>query len=199
MPSLLAFISRWVPDLGPEHRLAREKIPEFVPEPLRQLYELTGNYPGLFYAQDQLISPDHLRLADGRLAFVWENQGLWTCETLPGLDDPPVFRQDWVGEPNLVEVDASLSRFLATFCLQELVLGAEHLFESDGGEHPEALVTAGLSDLWVGGRYAWGASRSFFLCTDALIMAGDGYLWLGFNDDGCERVLATDTKLKRVR
>jgi len=59
------------PGLSPRHRMEPGSIPQFVPAPLRAIYELTGNYRvrstdlqpvsewvhGLFGPQDQLVLP----------------------------------------------------------------------------------------------------------------------------------------------
>jgi len=123
------------PEYGePEESLSRRRLPQ----PLRRLYAFAGRWPpqnGL-YDDDSFGVEDYLRkvpsietTADGKIVFLAENQGVWRCATQPEGNDPPVWcdaehlrseneEQQWV------LVSDSLARFLVTYCLKELGLGA---------------------------------------------------------------------------
>ena len=92
IPALLKFIATWVPDLSKNHRIAPSVIPQFVPAPLRSIYELGGSWPvpyseqwrspkwtaGLFGTQDRLLPLDQLVVNRDRFTFIQENQGVWS-------------------------------------------------------------------------------------------------------------------------
>jgi hypothetical protein len=141
IPVLLEFIATWVPDLLPEHRVAASEIPGFVPAPLRAVYEFAGNWPvpnneqsrapswipGLFGPQDQLLPLDQLVVNGDRFTFIHENQGVWSCETQINEADPPVFSDASAldgSDEGMREVCPSLSHFMTTFCLHELLFGS---------------------------------------------------------------------------
>jgi hypothetical protein len=44
IPALLELIAAWVPDLSPKHRIDAASIPQFIPPPLRAIYEFADNY-----------------------------------------------------------------------------------------------------------------------------------------------------------
>ena len=206
IPSLLAFISEWAPGLTGKHRMPSEEVPAFVPQPLRAIYEHTGNYPvpnceqwrapdwrsGLFGPQDDLLPVDQLAVVDGRFRFIHENQGVWYCETDAYADDPPVYSDSRAyehGEPagTMRMVCNKLSHFLATYCLQELTFGSPHLLSVQSKvETPHELVDENIDRLWADGIYAFGAPTHSFFRTDSglLIMDTDGSFWIGYRDDG---------------
>ena len=222
IPALLDLTAAWVPDLSPKHGIGASLIPEFVPPPLRSVYELTGNWPvpyaeqwqppqwvpGLFGTQDHLLPLDQLVVNGNRLTFIHENQGVWSCETLVDGHDPPVFSDasgidgDYEG---MREVCPSLAHFLTTFCLRELAFGSRHLFCVDSEpKHPGELVKAPLTDLWIDGMYAFkGAKHSFYLCDrDLMIMdAGMGTTcdyWIAYNREGCSALLDATHDVRRI-
>jgi hypothetical protein len=183
------------------------------------LYKATGNYPvpfteqwrlpnwtrGLFGRQDQLLPIDTLRLIDNRFRFVHENQGVWWCETLANELDPPVYSDATAyeygdSEGTMREVCSSLSHFLTTFCLQEIVLGSQHLLCVDSPvDDPASLVSGQIADIWIKGWYAFGRpTHSFYLCERSLfIMDCWGDYWLAYNDDDA-RVLVDSRAETRI-
>ncbi len=222
IPALLDFIARWVPDLSPEHRVAPSSIQPFVPPPLRAIYEIAGNYPvpysqqwlppewipGLFGTQDHLLPLDQLVVTGRRFTFIHENQGVWTCETITHEDEPPVFSDAYSfdgRDEGMREVCPSLSHFLTTFCLRELVFGSQNLFWVDSEPaHASELVSGDLKPLWLDGMYVYrGASHSFFHCGgDMLLMncdtASPGNWWLAYNKKEASRSLKTRHKLRQI-
>jgi hypothetical protein len=220
IPALLEFIASWVPYLSAKHRVASSLIPRFVPPPLRAIYELAGNcpipyseqwrpptwIPGLFGTQDQLLPLDQLVVKGERFAFIHENQGCWNCETLIDADDPPVFSDasSFDGSyDGMQEVCPSLSHFLTTFCLHELVFGSQCLFCVD--THPATpieLVTGDVEPLWLEGMYAYkGAKYSFFLCERDLLMMSTGMepdYWLASNSEEASKLPETVHEIRRI-
>lgn len=204
IPTLLQLIQDWKPDLSAQHRLSPSAIPEFVPPPLRSIYELAGDYPipharqwrrpdwvsGLFANQDRLEPPDRLELQEGRFTFIWENQGVWSCQTLGYEDDPPVFADERT-EGEFEEVCTSLSQFLTTFCLQELVFGAEIVLYAEDVVDPRDLVRADLEEIWLEGKYVFPIRvQSFYRAGDVLIMWVDGMYFCGMHSDDARRDLS---------
>lgn len=218
--SLLEFIAAWVPDLSPAHRMDASSVPEFIPPPLRAIYEFAGNYPipnaeqwrqprwqpGLFGPQDQLLPTDQLELADDRFRFIHENQGVWYCETIANQSDPPVYSDATAydhGEPEgtMRSVCATLSHFLTTFCLQEVFFGSRHLFCIDSEVNtPNDLVTDTLTDMWVNGIYVYNQpTHSFYLCGNGLfIMDTGGSFWLAYNDDRYASFISETNDIRRI-
>jgi hypothetical protein len=222
IPALLQFIAAWVPDLSAKHRIAPSLIPAFVPPPLRAIYELAGNWrvpyteqwrpprwiPGLFGTQDQLLPLDQLVVTGDRFTFIYENQGVWSCETIIKEDDPPVFSDasSFDGsDEGMREVCPSLSHFLTTFCLHELAFGSQNLFCVDSEpQNPGELVKGDLAPLWLDGMYAYkGAKYSFFLCErDLMIMSTGmgppGDYWLAYNKQDASDLLGTGHEIRRI-
>lgn len=211
IPTLLEIIARWVPDLTEEHCVAQRQIPEFIPPALRDVYGLAGNYPvpfreqwrsprwihGLFGTQDQLLPIDQLELNGNRFCFIHENQGVWCCETLANEVDPPVYSDSTAyehGDPErtMREVCSSLSHFLTTYCLQEIVFGSRHLLcvDSPVGA-PVELVRGQLANVWINGWYVYERpTHSFYLCDGSLfLMETGGDYWLAYNDDDARSLI----------
>jgi len=217
IPGLLTLISEWVPDLQPRHRVVPADIPAFVPAPLRAIYELAGNYPvpfteqwrrpnwiaGLFGNQDQLLPIDQLEVVGERFRFIHENQGVWHCDTLANESDPPVYsdsRAYEYGDNEFREVCPTLSHFLTTYCLQELVFGSQHLFCVDSEvEAPGDLVVGSLCDVWVKGLYVYGEpTHSFYLCNDKLFVMETGGYWLATNDETQLTLISERHEIRRI-
>jgi hypothetical protein len=219
IPALLKFTVEWVPDLSPEHRIEPSLIPKFIPPPLRAMYEVTGNWPvpypeqwrapnwerGLFGSQDKLLPMDRLKPKDGRVTFLQENQGVWTCETLIDGEDPPVYSDSMAyesGSKEMQEVCGSLSHFLTTYCLQELVFGSKHLFCVDSKvEKPEELVRQDLRPVWEKGVYVnREPSHSFYICNErVMVMNTWGDYWIAYEDEACaELVDVSEHKIRRI-
>ncbi len=98
LTSLELFLTHWQGSTHGWYGTAPEKLsPAAIPEPLRRLYAFAANSPGknawcsAFSYQDHLCPFELLRIRDGRLVFVWENQGVWQCGTLTEGNDPPVW------------------------------------------------------------------------------------------------------------
>jgi hypothetical protein len=213
IPELTRLIALWVPDLSAKHRIAEELIPGFVPPPLRAIYEFAGNYPisydeqwrqprwtpGLFGPQDRLLPPDQLDLAGDRFRFIIENQGCWLCETVGGHDDPPVYLDSLAGNGetgNTKQICSSLSHFLTTFCLQELVFGSKYLICVDREElQVQQLVSHELTEVWIDGIYVYEQpTHSFYLCDRGLLVMdmGSGGKWLAFNDESYRSLIVPE-------
>jgi len=223
LPALLSFTASWVPDLSPTHRVPARLIPSFVPAPLKAIYAFAGNYPvsyteqwrtpnwiaGLFGKQDQLLPLDQLVVKRDRFAFIHENQGVWACETVIDQDDPPVFCDygfyDNESANGAYEVCPSLSLFLTTFCLRELVFGSQNLFcvESEP-KSPSELVANDVAPLWIAGKYVYDdeeALYSFYLCgRDLLIMCSQAPCdyWLAYNSEGASKLIDTKHEIRRI-
>lgn len=222
IPGLLDFIRAWVPDLSTKHQVPSSSIPDFVPSPLRAIYELTGNWPvpygeqwrapewtsGLFGTQDRLLPLDQLEVRGDRFTFIHENQYVWTCETRILEEDPPVYSDaasfDGSGD-GMREVCPSLAHFLTTFCLHELTFGSMNLYSTDANPaKPGDLVKAPIKELWTGGMYAYkGAKFSFYLCEGRLLimntgMGTDGDYWIAFNQDEDVRLLDESQGLSQI-
>jgi hypothetical protein len=146
---------------------------------------------------------------DDRLRFIQENQNVSTCETRPNEPDPPVFSDaisyDGSGE-GMHEVCPSLSHFLTTFCLQELVFGAKHLSYVDTEiKDPCELVEWVLQPIWLDGMYVYrGATSSFFLCGPDLILMHTKKLppvscWLASNERAAASLFKAGQKIERIR
>jgi hypothetical protein len=210
MGGLERFLERYLGPRRPEHGATEEEVASVaMPAPLRRFFRFAGRWRGpgqpdgapyanRFCVQDALagiVDCAHapgLELMDGRLVFVWENQGVWVAAAEPAGDDPPV----WVTgdcshrEPRRVwrQLERPLSHFLVGFVLQELVMGSELVAVA-----PEALETFGRAGLpvepvWLRGEYARDGDRpSYFLAGGRFLVCrnpdeGDGDDWYGCND-----------------
>lgn len=199
MAELEKFILFWH---GP--RRARYGEPESalaafpLPYPLKRLYAFAGRWPpsnpdysraaNTFCVQDALRPFSGLeRSDDGKVVFLDENQGNWTCTTLPEGDDPPVWVEDVFEvyqQRRWRLVTPSLSRFLVTFCLQESLFGATFcvsdetfaaLFESSKGI---------AVPLWLNGPYAYSEGSNFYLLHESVLVGViHGSIWVAANDD----------------
>ena len=164
--------------------------------------------PGLFGPQDQLLPLDQLVVNGDRFTFIHENQGVWSCETQINEADPPVFSDASAfdgSDEGMREVCPSLSHFLTTFCLHELVFGSKNLYCVDTEpESPGELVNGAVERLWIDGMYAYkGAKYSFFLCGgDLMIMStgmwSPGNYWIASNNDECSELLSTKHEIRRI-
>lgn len=101
-----------------ESRLGRK-----LPAGLVELYARCGNRADLLRAHERLLAPDALRMDDGVLVFVEENQGAcqWGLRILGG--DPAVERKDFTVDPVWEPDHARLSDFLVSFTLWQAVNG----------------------------------------------------------------------------
>ena len=203
MDALCEFIEFW---LGPRQALYGEP-PESLaaldsPMPLHRLYAFAGRWPNsqnqgyvgyavpAFSTQDTLALLHELKIeTGGKLVFLYENQGVWDCRTLTEGNNPPVWccgdqmdeNGKWFTGEKLV--CDSLSRFLVTFVLQEITLGARlylcdkvlaALFESE---------SSSALPVWTEGKYVYNRPASCFLWGHVLVeRSGDHYVF-GANDD----------------
>ena len=92
-----------------------------LPKPLRTLYRFAGSLENIFSHQDRLVPFECLQTDNGKLIFVWENQGVWSIATEMTGDDPNVYIKEDGDDYELL--DSSLARFIVTFCLHEMVFG----------------------------------------------------------------------------
>jgi hypothetical protein len=170
MTELERFIVFWLgprlPEYGePESALERA----LLPYPLRSLYEFAGQWPPVeplrkdqpnaFCVQDYLLPVSRLRRSDdGKVIFLVENQSCWTCATLSEGSDPPVWAE---GDLSFPTRDAgewhlicnSLSRFLVSFCLQELLFGSLIGTDSNDAERLFSWQHENLIPLWIDGPF----------------------------------------------
>ncbi|HWE39290.1 MAG TPA: hypothetical protein VG406_22260 [Isosphaeraceae bacterium] len=188
MDALCEFLEFW---LGPRQDDFGEPIEELdrrpLPMPLRRLYGFAGRWPRrdgrtpLAFAvpvlshQDDLLLLDELTTADdGKLIFLHENQGVWSCRTLPKGDDPPVWCCDHVDEAGKRStrerlVCDSLSRFLATFVLEELTFGSRLCLLDDGLTDRFRSESAAAIPVWQDAPYVDRNDWNFFLWGDVLV------------------------------
>jgi hypothetical protein len=103
------------------------------------------------------------------------------------------------------EVCSSLSHFLTTFCLRELVLGSRNLFCVDSEPcEPSDLVEGDVKPLWLDGMYVYtGVKFSFNLCERDLMILSDGTgppgdYWLAYNQEECSSLLSTKHAIRRI-
>jgi hypothetical protein len=140
-----------------------------------------------------------LRYMDGRLVFVWENQGVWVAATERSGADPPVWISEKCSHREPVrlwrQLERPLSHFLVSFVLQELMFGAKIVAVAQGAL--ERFEQAGLpiEPVWIGGEYVWGDDRpSYFLAGERFLVRralneADGEDWYGCNDEAGGKVL----------
>lgn len=195
--ALCEFIEYW---LGPRDEKFGEPLSALtscsLPLPLDRLYRFAGRWPaldtrnespwavGAFSCQDTLIPLSKLKTrADGKVAFLAENQECWECRTLASGDDAPVWCEgdsfDVHGKcPNgETLVSDSLSRFLVTFVLQELTLGSRFsLTDEELSKAFESDKSAAIP-MWLKGPYVYGDDTDFFLWNEVLV----ANLWGGFH------------------
>jgi hypothetical protein len=187
LASLEEFVTWWHGTRLPWYGIAEGKLDQAqLPIPLRRMYAFAGEWPGgklqnVFSHQDVLSPFEWLSIRDGKLVFVWENQGVWERGTDVEGPDPPVWVR--VDEGPWEPLCDSLAQFLVTFCLHEAVYGCEYLATGDDiiglmrarGKH--------VSPLWLNGPYVdmvgdnRFAALSFYV-VDGRMLAIEGR-WLG--------------------
>jgi hypothetical protein len=86
-----------------------------LPRRLVEFYARCGKRDDLVSSYERLLQPDSLRLTDGTLVFVEENQGVSQWGMQPANDDPPVRRKDCTENPSWEPDHDRLSDFLITF------------------------------------------------------------------------------------
>jgi hypothetical protein len=159
----------------------------------------------IFSIQDHLRLPDRLeQAADGKLVFLDENQGNWSCATLPEGDDPPVWVEDVFdvyqqGRWGLVT--DSLSKFLVTFCLQELLFGSRLCLSDDNLSRLFDSSADDVIPLWLNGSYAqWSRGFSFYLFHGSVLVGQlHGGIWFGADaEDGVRFLTAHQGAIRAV-
>ncbi|CAM3422300.1 MULTISPECIES: hypothetical protein [Saccharibacillus] len=218
MERLKAFICKWAGPARPEYGLRREDIPADLPAALQDFYAFAGRWPNpsfaaglqkgsirpkLFETQDIWLEASELKRQAGQITFLLENQGSWSCEVDAGRDDSPVYSnaaQLWDDHLQGSEVVCpSLTHFMTTFCLQELVFGSRFFGKLDGALDPTVFRDT-LHPLWLDGHYVFKEpSHSFYLCgDDLLIMDYYSDVWYGCLDEGALSLIADPGMVKPI-
>jgi hypothetical protein len=198
---IVFWVGPWRKEYGePESALKKVQLPG----PLRRLYGFAGRWTrphpdvaedaGIFSIQEHLRPLAGLKHSpDGKLVFLDENQGNWTFATLPEGDDPPVWVEDVFDGYNQGKwglVSRSLSRFLVTFCLQELLFGSRLCLHD---EHLDRLFESSRSDsipLWINGPYAYQDGREFHLLHQSVLVGPHRHRpWFAANHEAGVRFL----------
>lgn len=209
MAALFEFVTFWVGRRQPEFGETAERLlAHQLPMPLRQLYEFAGRWTRkgktieegfrwhLFAEQDALLPLDDLQVAEnGKLIFVAENQGVWDCRTLCEGDDPPVWCCDdqrmengvWISIER--PVGESLSKFLVSFVLQELVLGAPTWADSEELEEHFLADFENATPLWLNGPYVDGLRHNIYLWKNVLVGDFAGSVFFAARDKAGEAYL----------
>ena len=208
MAGLEDFLQRYLGPRRAEFGASAEEVRSIaMPEPLQRFFRFAGRWPGhdpvtpfanRFCIQDSLcgiVEKEYapaLRMMDGLLVFVWENQGVWVVATEPAGDDPPVWITEKCSHRDTRQVwrrlEKPLSHFLVSFVLQEIMFGSELLAVAPGAL--AKLESAGLSvePVWIRGEYTWDIDRpSYFLVGERFLLRrapdeADGDDWYGCND-----------------
>ena len=188
--SLESMTRKWFGEPGPWHGIDERKLGETkLPEPLRRLYRFAGYWPSnsywetVFAYQNMLLPFESLQTLDGKLVFAVENQGCWQVGTDSTGEDPAVWVRENDPGSEWRQLETSLSRFLVTFCLHEMVFGSQHV--AHGAELLRQFADAGchISPLWLAARYVWlhdaatWREISFHLVDGRYLVMDDG--WCG--------------------
>lgn len=207
MDALCEFIAFWLGPRQPSFGESADAVAERqLPLPLIRLYLFAGRWPHweqqgpTEYAvpalshQDTLVLLQRVKLEpDGKIGFLIENQGVWDCRTLPGGEDPPVWcygdqmdeNENWFTGEKLV--CDSLSRFLVTFVLQELTLGARLQLCDEGLANLFESHRASAIPIWMHGPYVHGSVHDFFLWGDVLVARlWEEYFFCANHQEGIE-------------
>ena len=189
MDALCEFIEFW---LGPRQASYGEPLESLaahdLPMPLRRLYTFAGRWPAwdkkepmeyvvpAFAVQDSLVALHSLKPEqDGKIAFLYENQGVWDCRTLVQGEDPPVWcygdQMDETGSWFTGEkaVSNSLTRFLTTFVLQEISLGSRLYLCDEGLDDLYASQQDSVIPVWTQGQYVHGSIHNYYLWNHVLV------------------------------
>jgi hypothetical protein len=150
-----------------------------------------------------IVGKEHapaLQVIDGRLVFVWENQGVWVAATERAGDDPPVWvteecshrtpRQAWR------QLENPLSHFLVSFVLQGVMFGSPVLAVAAGALEKFEAAGLAIEPIWLRGEYALDIDRpSYFLAGQRFLVRrapeeADGDDWYGCEDAAGAEVLS---------
>jgi hypothetical protein len=201
---LKQFIEQWAGPRLPEYGVILEEIPEALPQPLKELYLFAGNWPHprgkgagsqrgkqpwLFQEQDGLLGVADLKQKDGRITFLIENQGNWSCWVEANNAQSPVHSDSMALYDDEEKSDdeivcESLPHFLTTFCLQELVFSSKIVGTLDDLAEEE-LYKKPLEPVWLNGCYVYQEpTHSFYICDNRLlIMKVYGGIWCGCRNE----------------
>jgi hypothetical protein len=125
-----SLVAQFYPALRPSDGLPRQAIASSelrlgieLPPVLVELYARCGHREDLLSSYEQLLPPERLRLEDGVLVFVEENQGVskWGIRLVDA--DPAVERMDFTANPQWEPDHDRLSNFLISFVLWQAVNG----------------------------------------------------------------------------
>ncbi len=206
LSELEKFIVFWLGPRKEEFGVPADVLDRYqLPTPLRRLYAFAGHWKRLcrytkleediFSLQEHLRPPDRVEpTPDGKLIFVDENQGNWTCATLPEGQDPPVWVEDVFnnyGQEKWALVTESLSQFLVTFCLCDLLFGSNLHLTDKGLERWFQSSMSEAIPLWSEGVYPnWGEKFSFYLVGGSVLVGNlGGGISFGANDDEGKKFL----------
>lgn len=167
--ALTTFLERWYGN--PLSELPDVAQPAIGPAPLRRMLSIQAVVPDVV-RQNQLVRPEELRIDDGKIVFLVENQAVCLWATEPDGEDPRVwYRNNEEGEPWLEEPER-LSGFLIRAVLFEAIMQAR--FGASVAALPADEVQPILSRVASlgGGRWNWGGAR-FFAREGALVMTMD--------------------------
>lgn len=203
LDDLKAFLGDWYGGYDHSRGVPADELPADLPQPLRELYAFAGRWkdgsdehldrsPEIFQQQDCLYAVERLRREDGRITFLEENQGNWTCQVEADNDRSPVYcdeRALWDDDAaGHLLVTSSLYHFLKTFCLQEVVFGCPYLYIIEGGpDRIQDWLDRPLEPIWLNGYYTGaqedGPTHAYYRCGEALVMERYGDFWLGADRD----------------
>lgn len=204
MAALEEFLSVYYADRKIEYRRDINEIESWnIPEPLKYLYSFIEKYLGQranFCKQDGLYINSGKKTYEGKILIVGENQGCWHCYTDTEGEDPPVWTEDYLKEHHskLTVTNSSLSQFLTTFCLREILLSSIYCYnlkvkiDNAVAEMKKQGYETVL--LWQG-KYRQREYDvvpqldSFYLVEDSILL-GDS-CWCGTNYKNANRILAS--------
>jgi hypothetical protein len=163
-----------------------------LPIALRELYAIKDYYDSikpnnsLFRHQDHLVLAPELSDRDDSFDFLTENQSCWTCATIADHVDPPVY----IHSAESIDIEGrklisdSLSRFLATYALQELTFELDFKITSLGGSKEILGLNVKAEELWMNQRYTWGDNNryNFWLIDENCILMDCSITCLATND-----------------
>jgi hypothetical protein len=224
MDELEKFIEFWLGPRRPEYGEPESSLEKFpLPYPLRRLYAFAGRWPpvheyyldepNVFSVQDSLRSFTSLkRWEDGKIDFLVENQGCWTCATLPDGEDPPVWAEGDLGDVGAGNgvndgtvkrrlVSESLSRFLVTFCLQELLFGSKLCISDDALTNYLESSKESAALLWSNGPYVYSEEEdNYFLLNDAVLVRqmADGAIFGANSNEGIRLLTSNQSEINEV-
>jgi hypothetical protein len=201
------FIEFWCGQRKPEYGVP-EQLLKTVPLPcfLKRLYAFAGKWPNLkepeyspmlFGIQDQLVPFEQLKFRNNRVYFLDVNQNGCTVFAEIGKPDPSVFHETWhhATQTTCPQYVDTLSRFLITYCLQELVFGATYDFYCEEEGILEVCQEFGFSVelLWKNGQFLWGEedTRTYYLCNQQILLGR-------WDNRECAGYFTMDEALKRA-